>query len=161
MKTSALIFASLLTVIVYFANASDSQPKKERSLLDLSSAADVRSYFHDLANAESDAELLRRYQQLLKDLGIAPLLAKGNTIPIRNGGQIIVDGDSLQVRDNDGETITLPPSGLALAALDDTGAWSQIQVSNKTTSLLIRSKSGTLVVDLKDGVVSRIKTSEH
>lgn len=159
MKCIVLLFTSLIAVIAFFANASDSQQKKENSLLELHSAADVRSYFEDLASAETDAELLKRYQQLLKDVGVAPLIAKGNAIPIRNGGQIIVDDDSLRTKDKDGQTIEMPSNGPALAALNNAGSWTQLPLPDKTTSLLIRSESGAIVVDLKDGIVSRLNSS--
>ena len=161
MKTSALLMAFLLAVTAYFATARETQKEKDVSLLDLRSADDVRTYFRDLANTDSDSELLRRYQQLLKDIGVAPLIAKGNTIPIRNGGQIIVVGDAVQLRNRNNETATIPAAGIAMAALDETGSWSQIPVPNETVSLLIRSNSGTLIVDLKDGVVARLKSSEE
>jgi len=161
MKCTVLLCTSLAAVISFCANASDSQQKKEKSLLELHSATDVRSYFEDLAAAETDAELLQRYQQLLKDVGVAPLIAKGNAIPIRNGGHIIVDDDSLRTKDKDGQTIEMPSNGPALAALNDAGSWTQLPLPDKTTSLLIRSDSGTIVVDLKDGVVSRLNSSPN
>jgi len=161
MKYTVLLCTSLAAMIAFCANASDSQQKKEKSLLELHSAADVRSYFEDLAAAETDAELLQRYQQLLKDVGVAPLIAKGNAIPIRNGGHIIVDDDSLRTKDKDGQTIEIPSNGPALVALNDAGSWTQLPLPDKTTSLLIRSDSGTIVVDLKDGVVSRLNSSPN
>jgi hypothetical protein len=159
MKFANLLYASFVAVIAICANAINSQQQRENSLLQFNSAADVRSYFEDIATAKTDAELLKRYQQLLKDKGVAPLIAKGNAIPIRNGGQIIVDGDSLRTKDKDGHTIEMPSNGTALAALNNAGAWTQLPLPDKTTSLLIRSESGIIVVDLKDGVVSRLNFS--
>jgi hypothetical protein len=104
MKFANLLYASFVAVIAICANAINSQQQRENSLLQFNSAADVRSYFEDIATAKTDAELLKRY----------PLIAKGNAIPIRNGGQIIVDGDSLRTKDKDGHTIEMPSNGTAL-----------------------------------------------
>ena len=159
MKFVTLFSTSLIVIFAYFANASDSQQETKPSLLDLQSAADVRSYFERLANAKTDAELLQQYRRLLKDLGIAPLISKGNTIPIRNGGQLLVDGNLLTARDKNGDTTPIPADGPAIAALAESGSWLKIEVPDKTTELLIRTKSGALIVDLDDAVVSRVFTS--
>lgn len=158
MKAILLSITMLFCVVAYLATAAEPQHPKDGSVLNFQSAAEVRAYFSDLANTETDAELLAKYHQLLKDVGVAPLISKGTTVPIRNGGQLIVGREPLLLRNKNGETNALPQNGPAVATLSGSGSWSNIQIPNETESILIQFESGLIIVDLEDGIVSRLDT---
>ena len=145
-------FCCLAALMVY---AEDNQ-ESGSAVLFLKDRDEARSYFRDLANTKSNVEFDNKYLELLRDLGVFPLLRKGNVIPIHSGGQILLNEGRLTLRNHDETSISVGTDPV-IASVDDQGKWTILAKPNRSSRVFVVSTGKhAYVVNTSDSVFSKI-----